>query len=221
MEVIEGFVKTIEQKSRNCRSEEELRYLFLTELEVVSRKLNLPFQPRIEETLQLGRADARLGAVVYEFKKPYKLNDLATRNEALNEIKKYLDSILARKQMPAQKLQGFITDGKSAAFIAYNQERKCFVTVDQYERTTKEEAAFVPLSNALIWFERILSTLSHRELSPENLIEDFGPSSTVGRELIKILWTEFHCSTELKASQAFYEQWKVLFSTATQKISSG
>jgi hypothetical protein len=218
---IEDFVGTIEQKSTNCRSEEELRYLFLTELEAVSRKLSLPFQPRIEESVQLGRADARLGAIIYEFKKPYKLDNLSTRKEALSEIKRYLLSILTKRQIPAQKLQGFITDGKSAGFLAYNQDIKDFVTVDPYEMPIKEEEAFFPISKAIIWFERSLGSLSHRELSPENLLEDFGPKSAVGRELIRTLWNEFNFSTDLRASKTFYEQWKALFSTATQKISSG
>jgi hypothetical protein len=221
LSLIEGFVKTIERKSANCRGEEELRYLFLTELEILSRKLSLPFQPRIEETIQLGRADARVGAIIYEFKKPYRLDDLPARKEALEEIQRYLESIRTERQIPAPKLQGFVTDGKSAAFIAFNQETRNFVTVDTYERTVKEENAFIPISKAVIWLERTLGSLSHRELSPENLLEDFGPNSTAGRELIKDLWNEFNCATNLTASQTFYEQWKVLFSTATQRISPG
>jgi hypothetical protein len=217
---VEEFIEKIEKKSSGCRSEEELRHIFLSELEILSRKLGLPFQPRMEETIQMGRVDARLGAIIYEFKKPYRLESELVRKEALTEIQRYLESARTQKQISASKLQGLVTDGKYIAFLAYNPTTREFVTVDIYERPVKEEDAFYPIHKSLMWFERSLNSLSRRELSPENLLEDFGPDSTLCSDLIKILWDEFHGPKSPKAKQPFYEQWRMLFSTATQKVAS-
>ncbi len=148
------------------------------------KQLGISGQIRIEETLQTGRSDARVGAIVYEFKKPYRLDDKATRREATEKTFSYLRDYAAKRLDP-NKLRGFITDGKLAGIIGYNPATKQPITVDPFERPVELDQAFIPLNQTAVWLERMLRTLASRELSPENLLEDFGPGASLCRTLVR------------------------------------
>ena len=84
--------------------------MFLSQLASLSRNLGVDAALRIEEAVQTGHADARVGAIVYEFKKPYRLDDPQTRKEALSEIYRYLDDYSKKGELRQGQWQGFVTD---------------------------------------------------------------------------------------------------------------
>src|SRR5207245_2260692 len=140
--------------------------------EAVCREAGMSVLVRLEESLETGRDDARVGQVVYEFKKPFRLDATPARREALEEIYRYLGDLASSEGRDRTRLMGFITDGKWGAAIAYSQIAKSFSTIDAYERPVEEADAFVPLVKTAVWFERVHRTLETRELSPENLLDD-------------------------------------------------
>ena len=157
----------------------------------------------------------------YEFKKPFRLASVATRGEALDQIYRYLEDVSKKHSLQPSRLQGLVTDGQSAVVIAYSFVSKGFVTADTYEKTVPESDAFVPLTEAAVWLERVQRSLSRRELSPENLLQDLGPGTSLWEDLVRASWGSYAQRRREERVLRFYQQWRVLFSTATERLISG
>jgi hypothetical protein len=219
---ISEFLDIIEARISSARGEEEVRHLFLNELEKFCENHQIQIEIRLEESVLKGRTDARIGLIVYEFKGPHVLDSVVNRNKALSKMETYLEGYSKRPSISRSKLRGFITDGVNAASISYDTRTDNFTPCNVYEKPVPHDRAFVGLKDTAIWFDTILSTMAKRELSPENLLEDFGPQRPICRMMVSALWRTLanRINTD-ERMEKFYEQWRILFSTATQKVIPG
>ena len=216
--VFSDFISEVENKADTFGNEEGLRYYFLSRLEEVCVTLHLSPTIKVEERLLSGRSDARVGYVVFEFKDPGKLSYFAIQEDALVKLHKYMRSYAAEKKLALSKLAGFATDGKLAAIVVFNQQAKEFVNVDWSGRLLDRPSCFFPIERAAIWFDQTIRVMSKRELTPENLLWDFGPGRELCKASVSVLWQDFRTFKQDKRVSKFYDQWEMLFSTATSKI---
>ncbi len=216
--VFSDFVKGIESKADACGNENELRYYFLSRLEEICLNLHLSPTVKVEESLISGRSDARIGYVVFEFKDPGKLSSFSIQEDALTKIRKYMRSYATEKKIMLAKLEGFATDGKLATIVVFNQQAKELITVDWSGKQLDRPNCFFPIEKAAIWFDQTLRIMNRRELTPENLLEDFGPGTNLCKASVSVLWHDFRTFRQDKRVNKFYSQWEMLFSTATSKI---
>ncbi len=137
---------------------------------------------RMEERLVKGRSDARVGYVLFEFESPGKLDKVAEQERSLEEIVRHLQESSQQQKIVRAKSIGIVTDGRSIAFVEFDQAKNKFASVDEYERHIPARSAYRGIEKSLILFDRIFAALSWRELSPENLHEDFGPGSPICKD---------------------------------------
>jgi len=218
----ETFLREVHDAARTARTETEFARLFLNAFEKTVKRIKLKdIEIRMEERLVKGRTDARVGYVVFEFEVPGKLDKATEQEKSLGELVGHLEESVQKKVIQAEKSFGIVTDGRSIAFVEYDQAKSEFATVDEYERFIPREHAYRPIGKSLVLFDRILVGLSWRELSPDNLQEDFGPGSPICKDSMRSLWDALDTSKSERRIKAFYETWKLLFSLSTRKVVSG
>lgn len=215
------FLRKVSSKAESFRSESELAHFFLSELEDLCGAFGIRAEMRIEETLLKGRNDARIGGLAFEFKKAGRLRSQSSQVEAIEELRSHLHEYISSGEFQPSGISGFITDGILGAILRWNPVSGDFVTVDALDREVDRPSAFVPIEDSALMFERDLRGLGRRGLSPENLLEDFGPGSELCTSIVPVLWNTFQANADSLRVQTFYRQWRVLFSLATQKLVSG
>jgi methylase of polypeptide subunit release factors len=218
---IREFISDTKREATLCRNEEEFRYIFLKNWKDLLEQQGYADSIRIEETIIKGRADARFRSLIFEFKNPHTkvLSTFNGRVSALQELKEHLNQFVKRGLKP-EELKGILTDGIDVASISYDKQRQEYITVDEFERFIKDESAFRSFNEAEFLFDTLLFGLTKRELTPENLIEEFGPNSETCRRTVSVLWDVLNNGFEQPRIHAFYETWKLLFSLSTQKVAS-
>jgi hypothetical protein len=219
---VSNFIDVIKRESKTCRNEEEFRHKFLLSWQQLIRDAGYSDSIRIEEHIVKGKADARFRSLVFEFKNPTKniLSVLQGQKETLAELRRNLDQY-AQKGVHPQDLKGLTTDGEKIASLSYDLRLNRFVAVDEFERYVRDENAFFPFSHATLMIEGIIDGLAKRELTPENLLEKFGPSQEICHRSMASFWYCFVTHYNEPRIHAFYETWKLLFSLSTKKVASG
>ena len=219
-----AFLKETESKSHSnrYRAEAELRQDFLKGLQgLLQEKTKGKIELRLEESLAHGRSDARIAYMVFEFKEPGKLSTPREKTDALRETATNLQKTATRLGVDASKFRGLLTDGGLAQVFAWHEPSGEFVAVDVSGRPIADPLSFSHLADTAPWLDGSIHILTSRELSPENLLEDFGPGSDVGRILFRRLWEDFQKTKGAERTSSFYKQWEILFSASTRKVVSG
>ncbi len=215
---IADFVRAVSDTAPTCRGEEEFRHAFIRLLEDLLQSRGVAPAVRLEENVVHGRADARIGLLVFEFKEHRGLQRPGVREEALNKVKTAYLRGYVDAGFPAEKLTAIITDGDSCAALSYDVSVGGWTRVDPLGNPQSETSPFLPWIEYAVWLETVLNGLAYRELTPENLLDSFGPRTALGRRVIKNLWDAFEDPAQKRRKARFFEQWKVLFSIATQDI---
>ena len=148
-----------------------------------------------------GRIDSRIGALVIEYKFKGKLQTIKQKDEAIQQIRRYLEGLYAENP---REYVGFITDGKKANFIVLDENKNI------------TEGAYAKLSG--IHLEKIVKTIVLLEKSaftPENLVKDFcqPEDKNVAKELSLVLFDVLeHQMTN--RTQMLFNEWRELFRLA-------
>lgn len=219
-----GFLSEVKvaAESDAYRSEAELRQEFLAKLGALfSERGWQDVKVRIEESLAQGRSDARISYMVFEFKSPGELGQTRKREASLAETTTNLMKTAEKLRIEKSKLRGLLTDGRVAQILAWHSPSGEFAAVDLGESPLRDRLAFRPLTEIAPWLEGAIHVLTTRELSPENLLEDFGPGSDLGMQLFSELWKTFQSSKTEPRPKSFFEQWQLLFSSSTRNVVSG
>lgn len=204
------------------RNEAELRQEFLAKLDAVFATQGWKeIQIRVEESLAKGRSDARVSYMVFEFKDPGELSSSKKRDAFLNETITNLTKTATKLGIDRSKLKGVLTDGRVAQLVAWHAPSGNYVAVDLVDKPTSDKLIFKPLTEIAPWLEGAAHILRTRELSPENLLEDFGPGRDLGMGLFAELWKTFQETKAEARPKSFFDQWKLLFSSSTRKVVSG
>jgi hypothetical protein len=208
--------------SGRFHSEAELRQFFLSGLaESLGGKTRAQLQIRLEESLAQGRSDARVAFVVFEFKDPGRLSSPAQRRASLRETIDNLAKTAQKLGVDPDRLRGLLTDGDSAQVVSWHEPSGEYLATDVRGHPLDEPLSFRPILETASWLEGSIQALTTRELSPSNLLEDFGPGSDLGRSLFKALWDHFQETIQSERTKSFFRQWEILFSASTSKVATG
>jgi N-6 DNA Methylase len=196
-----------------CASEEDLR----VEMELVLREAlpELP-KPKYEKSLKTstftGRLDAIHQGVVIEYKKPKLLKSAAERDKALGQLCGYLERLgLGDDARPDEDAPGYTQEQeeKLAANVGLATDGGHFLFVQRRAKKWHPQARELDADTVellLVW----LRAMQRKDLSPENLLADFGPQTAHAAEVIKVLVQLVHEGTHPKANVVF-EEWKRIF----------
>jgi len=181
----------IDQGTIVTESELERNFLNTIETELKARGLT----PVIEQQRKIirGRSDARIGGLVFEFKKPMRpLKELLTR-------KKQIDDYIEQYRKKNLLLRGILTDGKNIIFV--DEEKEII------EKGKLEDHVWM--------LEAWVSALSMKVASPVDLKTNLGPSSSVGKALIKKLFEEYRSHKTDPFIRESFEMWDSVYGCAT------
>ncbi|MGI3070133.1 Eco57I restriction-modification methylase domain-containing protein [Vibrio alginolyticus] len=212
MSVLAGTADKITTLARASKTEADVVYAFDSEyLELIKSLLGLQFKPSKEESVDAvtmsakgrtnkkGRIDSRIGSVVIEFKHPSKFNSQAQIDSAVAQTFSYLHGL--NKNHPGS-YYGFVTDGISSINLRLEDGVEIAGS-----KQNLDEAALHHLTSAI-------ALLSQKELSPENLVEDFcKEDNSIANRLTHSLLKALESNMTGRSEMLFME-WQELFRLA-------
>ncbi len=212
----------LSQAVAGCSSEEDLRI----SMEMILREVlpELP-QPKYEKAINTstftGRADAVHQRLVIEYEKPRSMRSAKRRDEAIGQVYDYLTGLALGEKSKAQKVAdrtlfdleeisysqdeeerlaghvGIATDGETLVFI-HRRAKRWHNDIDRLTEETVEKL--------FLW----LRATSRKDLSPENLITDFGPESELAVQIVGVLARLVDSGKHPKAN-VIYDEWRRIF----------
>ena len=211
----------LRREIKGCSSEEDLR----VNMELVLRAAvpDLP-APKYEQSIKTstfrGRADAVHQGMVIEYEKPKSLRNAKHAEHALQQVWDYLTALSLRQGFPDQPFLpappqdvgghftreqeeqlsqnvGIATDGETFIFT---QRKSRHWHVDR--RTFDEDT----VEKLLLW----LRAMVRKDLSPDNLIAEFGPETELATDVVSIFAKIVNSGKHPKAS-VIYEEWRRIF----------
>jgi len=156
--------------------------------------------------LERGRQDVRRNHVIIEFKDKglfRKSTTSAKFKEAKNQLLNiYIPSQAKSDGRHVSDYIGICFDGLSLAFVFLEKDGRSHVT----NLVEFNDNSAVALITALKKDDRI-------ELTPQNIIDDFGPSSAIARATVTALWIHLNSSLNKKINKVvmLYGEWQDLF----------
>jgi len=188
---ITDIIGRIDQGAIVTESELERNFLNIIEEELKEHGIS----PIIEQQRKIfrGRSDARIGGLVFEFKKPMQLM------QELLAKKKQIDDYIEQYRQKNLLLRGILTDGKNIIFV---DEEKQIIEQGKLEDH--------------VWMlEAWVSALSMKVASPIDLTTNLGPASSVGKALIKKLFEEYRNHKTDPFIKESFEMWDGVYGCAT------
>lgn len=175
----------------------KMDYLFLK----LKYDYNLPIEIQKEKTIRLlnslstGRIDSLVNNVVLEYKKIEELKTKSKINKAINQAKKYIDSL--KEKNPEKEYIAYITDSVKV------------IRIDTYSNKTKNNIMNLNSNTFFNMVEDILKTSN--KLNSETLVKDFTLNEdSLLHELNMLCLKNLNQNKSKKTDFLFYE-WKELF----------
>ena len=202
-------------------SEEDLR----VNMELVIRDAlpHLP-TPKYEKTVRTstftGRADAVHQALIIEYEKPRSLRQAPHAKEAVQQVCDYLTGLSLGQTAKIQEADPPELLPRESAYTQEEEERLAgsvglatdgerFIFVQRRQRRWHTESRRLDEDTAeklLLWLE----AMNRKDLSPENLIADFGPHTELAANTVSVLAKLVHSGKHPKAN-VIYEEWRRIF----------
>lgn len=211
-------IRSIAEKSK---SEADLEIEVESLLSDVIHELGLKVQAEHEKTIfKSKRADAVYPAIVIEYKKPGTLKSKPVFERAKNELGYYLKGMAKGEKIP-RKYVGVGLDGKNIFFLRSKKMGKRKTPKKQVQKTlfgeVLEEIPSWDIQGPMLVNKGsiqlllvFLRGLSRKILTADNLADDFGSKSSIGRSSIKILYKRLIETKNPKVKMLFGE-WKRIF----------
>ena len=201
----------------SCITEEDLRVNMEHVLRDALPELPNPkYEKSIKASTFSGRADAVHRGLVIEYEKPQSMRREAKRKEAVGQVCDYvtgltlgdaakskkngLDSKAVYSQEEEEKLSanvGLATDGERFIFIQ-RRGKTWHTDIRKLDEDTVERL--------VLW----LRAMSRKDLSPENLIADFGPAAKLAEEVVGV-FAKLVASRKYPKANVIYEEWRRIF----------
>jgi SAM-dependent methyltransferase len=183
--------------------EQTLRIAFQGAVDEIARKLKFNLDWRDEYRLIGGRADTVYGGLVVEYEPPCSLrhnNKTGANAHAIQQVKDYLSGLQKRERHNIERYAGAVCDGIFFIFLRYKEGHW----------HTEPPVPVTPYSCER--FLRYLFALqTELATTPENLLRDFGESSSNAHACVRAFYASLANSTVPKVG-TLYRQWAQSFS---------
>jgi hypothetical protein len=218
---IRATTERLRGEMKGCTSEEDLRVNVELVLRAALPEMPVPkYEQAISTSTFRGRADAVHQGVVIEYEKPKSLRSDKNVDHALQQVWDYLTGLSLRQGFLDDALRpslpsdatgtftreqeeqlstnvGIATDGETFIFTQRKSKRW-----DIDRRPFNEDT----VEKLLLW----LRAMVRKDLSPANLIADFGPDTELATDAVSILAKLVDSGQHPKAD-VMYEEWRRIF----------
>jgi len=188
----------LKKKLANAKTEEDVKMVLGSFIDQKIEKWNLK-PAKYEHRLEISgeRPDALYEKVIVEYKAPGYLSKL-NFYEVADQVKGYIENL--SKELGLKKWMFFsaILDGQKIGFIRYSEVEERWID------TFPQEINDFNINKLL----NSIRGLKRKGLTAENIVQDFGPNSNIGKNLI----TAFY-KTEINSprSQVLKDEWFYTF----------
>lgn len=186
----------LKERSKNCALEEELRIAWTTTFDSVG----------IEFHAERDRNDLVRNQVIIELKNKGYFKGRTTspdfKNAVYDRLYKYIKRRAKAEGLSQEEYTGIATDGDHIVF--------CFMKDDKITHQDLMPLSEVSVTKVL----KALQSNKRRALTKQNLIEDFGHTSSVGRRLMTALSKELSLHFNDKENnkiKMLFKEWQTLF----------
>jgi Eco57I restriction-modification methylase len=183
--------------------EQTLRIAFQGAIDEIARKLKFNLDWRDEFHLIGGRVDTIYGGLVIEYEPPCSLrqnNKTGANAHAIQQVKDYISGLQKHERHKIERYAGAVCDGNFFIFLRFKEGHW----------HTEPPVPVTPYSCAR--FLRYLFALqTELATTPENLLRDFGESSSNAHACVRALYNSLATSTVPKVG-TLYRQWAQSFS---------
>lgn len=201
----ELFERLLKARKGNEHKEENFRTNYAIILNELFKELEIEAKINIENefTVLEGRIDSLYGNFIIEYKYPTRI---ASTNNAGNmkfieQVQRQMNGFEKKTGIPAGKMVGVVFDGYYVIYIKkqgenWNISEPQEMTVDSHE----------------LFLIRLLSINSAgKALTAENLIRDFGSTSSQSVYAISTLYKKLEKNIEENKAKLLFEQWQILY----------
>lgn len=203
---LDGLAEKIREAAFNAANEATMATNF--EIKVygfIQKHLHFEFSPVKEEAIatkrhvKKGRIDSRIGALVLEYKHKPKMESVKEQNEAVNQLKNYIESL---PECHKHGAVGVLTDGWRIKFISIEED-------DGFSETSFEDLN----GDHLLRIIRGILLLDKKALTPKNLIDGFcSGNPSVANELSRALHNALTKPTG--RTKMLLKEWQAIFKLA-------
>ena len=183
--------------------EQTLRIAFQGAVDEIARQLKFTLNWRDEYRLIEGRADSVYGGLVIEYEPPCSFrstNKSGANSHAIQQAKDYICGLQQRERHRMERYAGVACDG-------------CFFIFLRFKDGHWYVEPPVPVSpySCARFFRYLFALQTELATTPENLLRDFGESSTCARDCVSAFYNTLSTATVPKVG-TLYRQWAQTFS---------
>ncbi|MFQ6054683.1 MAG: Eco57I restriction-modification methylase domain-containing protein [Methanosarcinales archaeon] len=188
-------IKEVASVSRN---EEDLKIEIEHLLRNYYEKIGISYRPHHEVIIATGRTDTLYGKVVIEYEAPRSFISKKKFEEAVKQIKRYLEGLSKGKEKILSRYKGVVLDGYKIGFISYKANKWIInkYDVDQY---------------SILYLLECLRGLSKKALNPKSLVSDLGAKTKIAKSSVKVFYKAIREGKSIRVHTLF-EDWKRVFS---------
>lgn len=191
----------IRDAAKQSFNEEQLRIKVEHLLRDYLSGIGIHYDSLQEHTVgERSRLDSLYGKVDLEYKRPGLLSNPAEYEKAVTKAKQYLEDLSVKDGFPIEEHVAILLDGFNVGFVRYENGWR---VTEQYS---------VDKYSVLLILESFRA-LGRKPLSPELMVRDFGPSSSVAKECIKLFWEKLGDIPNEVGD--LFNEWKLLFQQVT------
>lgn len=201
----ELFEKLIKARKGNEYKEENFRTNYAIILDELFKILEIDEEINIENefTVLNGRIDSLYGNFIIEYKYPTRIagSDNAGNMKFIEQVQKQMNGFEKKTGIPSNKIMGVVFDGYYVIYVKkqgedWNVSTPQEMTVDSHE----------------LFLLRLLSINSDgKALIADNLIKDFGSTSTLSIRAVSMLYKKLENNMEENKAKLLFEQWQMLY----------
>lgn len=202
------FAKEIRIVAATADKEEEIRIAAEKQLGFIQKEAGIKLEGKHEFTVASGRVDSVYDRVIIEYKNPASPSarigsriDSPGTKKVIEQIKSRFFDMRVELHQPLNSLFGVGLDGNYFVFIRYRDDKWHVQEPVEVTRYSSER---------FLWALFNLGTKG-KPFAPDYLARDFGSTSTIAQDGIRILYRTLLASEHPK-TETFFQQWKILFS---------
>lgn len=179
--------------------------------------------PRYEKSVKTstfsGRADAVHRGVVIEYEKPRSLRSVQHRKHSIQQVVDYISGLSLGPTSVSEPKSPGLYEGSStysrqeeeqlASHVGLVTDGEEFIFVQRRARSWHQDDRRLDqdtIEKLLLW----LRAMNRKDLSPENLIAEFGPETKLATEIVGVL-ARLVSSGKFAKANVIYKEWERIF----------
>lgn len=201
----ELFAQLVEARRGNEHKEENFRQGCAIMFDKLFKELGIEGGISTENEVSVleGRIDSLYGNFIIEYKYPTRISgsNISANAKFIEQLQRQIKGFHMKSRIPFNKIMGVVFDGY---YVIYVKKQENGWEISEPQKMTPDSYE--------LFLMRLLSVNANgKALIAENLINDFGYSGKLSKQVISVLYNTLENNTERNKTKILFEQWQVLY----------